>query len=151
MEEPGKPISLICLYNLGKNSIISYLMLSRGQGWEKKREEKNTHTKISGKIFKHRLWSERSTKKCLNPLLATEQTNSSPGPSPVWPLVIWSVFITRISPLLKHLWLICQAGMGDTYTPGKQKAISCFIAYFGSPLSKKDDRPAALHTSLGSS
>lgn len=94
----------------GKKNPQHYFLLDVITGWGvarlgKEKGGKNT-TKISVKIFKRRLWSERSTKKCLNPLLTTEQTNSSPGPSPVWPLVICSVFITRIP-------LPAQASMTD--------------------------------------
>lgn len=45
---------------------------------------RNSHTKISVKFLQPGLLSERFTKTCLNPLLTTAQTNSSPGP-PVWP------------------------------------------------------------------
>lgn len=64
------------------------------------------HTKISVKILKPVLLSERFTKRYLNPLLRTEQTNSSSGLSPVWPLAVQSVFITRNS-------LTAQASMTD--------------------------------------
>lgn len=111
-----------------KTALFSTWCYHRGEAG--KRKGGKNHTKISGKNFKRRLWSERATKKCLSPLLATEQTNSSPGPSPVWPLVICSVFMTRISSLLKHLWPICQAGVRDTDTSGKQKGISWFTTSF---------------------
>lgn len=107
-----------------------------------------SHTKISGKIFKRGLWSERFTKKCSSPLSATEQTNSSPGPSPVWPLVIRSVFITRISPPAQAS-MTDMSGWHGRYVHTRETK-SHFMVYnlVLRPFEERDDGPPAYHTSL---
>lgn len=67
----------------GKKQHCFLLNVTIGVGMGDDEKRKN-HAKISVKILKPGLLSERFTKGCLNPLLTTEQTNSSPGPS-VWP------------------------------------------------------------------
>jgi hypothetical protein len=49
-------------------------MLSQGVGvgWELGKEKGEKPTKILVKIFKHRLCTERTTKKCLDPLLTNK-------------------------------------------------------------------------------
>jgi hypothetical protein len=83
----------------------------------------------------------------LNPLSTTEQTNSSSDPSPVWPIAIWAVFITR-NPLaaqapLADMWAHHGRYTQSRETKGHFMVCNLFLHSFES----NDDRPAARHTS----
>lgn len=101
-----------------------------GVGQEKGRKN---HAKIPVKTLKPRLPSERFTKRCLNPLLATEQIHRQPFCVAPWQMDLHLQLDT--SSLRKRLWLIHRISKEDVLMVGKQKTVSRFTAYFCAPLS----------------
>lgn len=113
-------------------------------GWERKREKK-PHKDL-GKKFQAQALQWKDHKEVLGPFVNNWTNKFITGPSPVWPLVIWSVFITRIL-------LPAQASMTDmpgwhercVHTRGNKKPFHGLqpssVLLWG-----KDDWLAALHT-----
>lgn len=63
----------------------------------KRKGRKKTHKDLRKK-FQAQAVEWKGHKEVLESFVSNQETNSSPGPSPVWPLVICSVFMTRLSP-----------------------------------------------------